>query len=84
MAYRCVFIAQMWVYRLINSLVYVAIDGIFIGFVMLALGSPLIFLSSFHVSNAFPRRSGLILSAIMAAFNASSTPYVFYNWIDRR
>lgn len=62
----------------------IAIDGIFIGFVLLALGSPLIFLSSFHVSNAFPHRSGLILSTIMAAFNASSTPYAIYNWADRR
>ncbi|KAF8607567.1 hypothetical protein BDV93DRAFT_519600 [Ceratobasidium sp. AG-I] len=62
----------------------IAVDGIFIGFDMLALGSPLIFLSSFHVSNAFPHRSGLILSTIMAAFNASSTPYAIYNWVDRR
>ncbi|QRV72651.1 major facilitator superfamily transporter [Ceratobasidium sp. AG-Ba] len=60
------------------------LDGYLIGFILIAIGSPLIFLSSFHISNAFPRRSGLILSCIMAGFNASSTPYVFYNWLDQK
>ncbi|KAG9101830.1 hypothetical protein FS749_002724 [Ceratobasidium sp. UAMH 11750] len=62
----------------------IAFDGYSIGFILIAIGSPLIFLSSFHISNSFPRRSGLILSCIMAGFNASSTPYVFYNWIDQK
>ncbi|KAJ1308923.1 hypothetical protein OPQ81_004608 [Rhizoctonia solani] len=59
------------------------LDGYYTGFFLLAIGSPLIFLSSFHVSNAFPARSGLILSLIMAAFNASSTNFVLFDWLDR-
>jgi hypothetical protein len=30
------------------------------------------------VSNAFPKRSGLVLGAITGAFDASSLPLVFY------
>ncbi|CAE6404354.1 unnamed protein product [Rhizoctonia solani] len=62
----------------------VVLDGYYIGFSLLAIASPLIFLSSFHVSNAFPARSGLILSLIMAAFNASSTSFVVFDWLDKK
>ncbi|KAG9054845.1 hypothetical protein FS842_003964 [Serendipita sp. 407] len=55
------------------------IDTYYVGFVLLALGGPLIFLSSFHLSNAFPRNSGLILSFISGSFDASSVPYLLYN-----
>ncbi|KAF8760334.1 transporter [Rhizoctonia solani] len=60
------------------------LDGYYAGFFLLAIGSPLIFLSSFHISNAFPARSGLILSFIMAAFNASSTAFVLFDWVDKK
>ncbi|CAE6481715.1 unnamed protein product [Rhizoctonia solani] len=62
----------------------VVLDGYYIGFSLLAIAGPLIFLSSFHVSNAFPAKSGLILSLIMAAFNASSTHFVAFDWLDKR
>ncbi|CAE6465358.1 unnamed protein product [Rhizoctonia solani] len=62
----------------------VVLDGYYIGFCLLAIGSPLIFLSSFHMSNAFPSSSGLILSLIMAAFNASSISFVLFDWLDRK
>ncbi|KAL5636684.1 hypothetical protein ACGC1H_000594 [Rhizoctonia solani] len=62
----------------------VVLDGYYIGFALLAIAGPLIFLSSFHVSNAFPARSGLILSLIMAAFNASSTNFVIFDWLDKK
>ncbi|KDN51269.1 hypothetical protein RSAG8_00898, partial [Rhizoctonia solani AG-8 WAC10335] len=62
----------------------VVLDGYYIGFSLLAIASPLIFLASFHISNAFPARSGLILSLIMAAFNASSTNFVAFDWLDRK
>jgi hypothetical protein len=51
---------------------------------LLAIGSPLIFLSSFHISNVFPARSGLILSLIMAGFNASSMAFVLFDWLDKK
>lgn len=62
----------------------IVLDGYYIGFFLLAIGSPLMFLSSFHISNAFPPHSGLILSLIMAGFNASSTWYALFDWIDQR
>jgi len=55
------------------------IDTYYVGYVLLALGGPLIFLASFHLSNAFPKHSGLILSFISGSFDASSVPYLFYN-----
>ncbi|SCV68024.1 BQ2448_145 [Microbotryum intermedium] len=53
-------------------------DTYVLGFILLALGGPLIFLPSFHLSNAFPAYSGLILSGMTGAFDASSIPYVVY------
>ncbi|SCZ91468.1 BZ3500_MvSof-1268-A1-R1_Chr1-2g01429 [Microbotryum saponariae] len=53
-------------------------DTYVLGFLFLALGGPLIFLPSFHLSNAFPAYSGLILSGMTGAFDASSIPYVVY------
>lgn len=53
-------------------------DTYVLGFIFLALGGPLVFLPSFHLSNAFPGSSGLILSAVTGAFDASSIPYVVY------
>ncbi|KDE03512.1 hypothetical protein MVLG_06024 [Microbotryum lychnidis-dioicae p1A1 Lamole] len=53
-------------------------DTYVLGFLFLALGGPLIFLPSFHLSNAFPAYSGLILSGMTGAFDASSIPYVGY------
>lgn len=56
----------------------------------MALGSPALFLAQFHrkpvimyepltsVSNAFPKRSGLVLGTITGAFDASSMPLVFF------
>ncbi|KAG8984268.1 hypothetical protein FRB90_005433, partial [Tulasnella sp. 427] len=40
---------------------------------------PLIFLSSFHLSNTFPAKAGLILSCVTGAFDASSIPYLIYD-----
>ncbi|KAF8338998.1 major facilitator superfamily domain-containing protein [Cantharellus anzutake] len=52
------------------------------GYVLLSIGGPMIFLSTFHLSNAFPRHSGLILSFIVGAFDCSSFPYLIYRTID--
>ncbi|KZP34232.1 MFS general substrate transporter [Athelia psychrophila] len=56
-------------------------DSYAIGYVVIAIGSPLIFLSQFHLSNAFPVNSGLILSLIIGSFDASSLPMVAYREI---
>lgn len=51
------------------------------GYVVIAIGSPLIFLPSFHLSAAFPLNSGLVLSLITGSFDASSLPMVAYREI---
>lgn len=53
-------------------------DNYVVGFIMLSVAGPLVFLSCFHLSNSFPARSGIILAAITGAFDASSLPYTFY------
>lgn len=59
-------------------------DPFLISYILLAIGGPMIFLSSFHLCNAFPKRSGLILSSIIGAFDASSLPFVVYSTIYRK
>lgn len=56
-----------------------AFDSYIIGYVVIAIGSPLIFLPSFHLSNAFPAASGLVLSVLTGSFDASSLPMVAYH-----
>ncbi|KZV90526.1 MFS general substrate transporter [Exidia glandulosa HHB12029] len=58
------------------------VDTYRLGFILLAIGGPLVFLPSFHLSNAFPEHSGLIMSFITGAFDVSSVPYLFYLWLD--
>lgn len=53
-------------------------DGFLLGYFLLALGGPFIYISSFQLSNAFPRRSGLILALLTGAFDASSALFLVY------
>lgn len=52
-------------------------DGYIPGYFFLALGGPFLFLSSFHLSNTFPKRSGLVLSLLTGAFDSSSAMFLF-------
>lgn len=54
-------------------------DGYISGYVSLALGGPFVFISSFHLSNAFPNHSGLILALFTGAFDSSSAIFLFYH-----
>ncbi|KAL4783433.1 major facilitator superfamily domain-containing protein [Aspergillus varians] len=54
------------------------------GYLLLALGGPFIFISSFHLSNTFPARSGLILSALTGAFDASSALFLIFRIINEK
>ena len=56
-------------------------DGFMLGYLMLALGGPFTFISSFQLSNAFPRHSGLILALLTGAFDASSALFLLYRLI---
>lgn len=53
-------------------------DGLLPGYLFLALGGPFTYISSFQLSNAFPRRSGLILALLTGAFDASSALFLVY------
>jgi len=56
-------------------------DGYIPGYLFLALGGPFVFISSFQLSNAFPRYSGLILALLTGAFDTSSAIFLFYRLI---
>ncbi|CAG8253474.1 unnamed protein product [Penicillium salamii] len=59
-------------------------DGYIPGYLFLALGGPFIFIPSFHLSNTFPRRSGLILSMLTGAFDASSALFLLFRLLTER
>ncbi|CAG8186451.1 unnamed protein product [Penicillium olsonii] len=59
-------------------------DGYIPGYLFLALGGPFIFIPSFHLSNTFPKRSGLILSMLTGAFDASSALFLVFRLLNER
>ncbi|KAI3400460.1 hypothetical protein diail_3081 [Diaporthe ilicicola] len=56
-------------------------DGLLFGYLFLALGGPFTYISSFQLSNAFPKHSGLILALLTGAFDASSALFLVYRVI---
>ena len=56
-------------------------DGYIPGYFFLALGGPFVFISSFQLSNAFPRNSGLILALLTGAFDSSSAIFLIYRLV---
>lgn len=56
-------------------------DGLLPGYLFLALGGPFTYISSFQLSNAFPRHSGLILALFTGAFDSSSALFLVYRLI---
>ena len=56
-------------------------DGYIPGYLFLALGGPFVFISSFQLSNAFPKHSGLILALLTGAFDTSSAIFLIYRMI---
>lgn len=61
-------------------------DSYIPGYLFLALGGPHVFISSFQLSNAFPRHSGLILALLTGAFDTSSAIFlifrIIYQWSE--
>ncbi|KAG9531755.1 MFS general substrate transporter, partial [Aureobasidium melanogenum] len=51
------------------------------GYFFLALGGPFIFISSFQLSNTFPKHSGTILALLTGAFDTSSAVFLVYRLI---
>lgn len=56
-------------------------DAFLIGYLSLALGGPFTYISSFQLSNAFPKHSGFILALLTGAFDASSALFLVYRLI---
>ncbi|KAF3932767.1 hypothetical protein ABW19_dt0206589 [Dactylella cylindrospora] len=56
-------------------------DAYIPGYLFMALGGPFVFISSFQLSNTFPTNSGLILSLLTGAFDASSAVFLIYRLI---
>ncbi|RPB16538.1 MFS general substrate transporter [Morchella conica CCBAS932] len=55
-----------------------SVDPYPIAYFLLAVGGPFIFIPSFHLSNAFPTHSGLVLSMLTGAFDSSSAIFLLY------
>lgn len=53
-------------------------DGYVVGNLLLGLGGTFLFVSSYQLSHAFPRHSGLIVALVTGAFDASAAVYLFY------
>ncbi|KAA8913194.1 hypothetical protein TRICI_003256 [Trichomonascus ciferrii] len=60
------------------------VDGYMVGYILLALGGPFVFISCFHLSNSFPRFSGTILALLTGAFDSSSAVFMFYRLVYER
>ena len=56
-------------------------DAYIPAYLFLALGGPFVFISSFQLSNCFPRHSGLILALLTGAFDTSSAIFLAYRLI---
>lgn len=59
-----------------NNLTF--LDGYLIGYTLLALGGPFVFISCFQLANSFPKNSGLILALLTGAFDSSSALFLIY------
>ncbi|EFQ99776.1 FMP42 [Nannizzia gypsea CBS 118893] len=48
------------------------------GYTLMAMGGVAVFISSFHLSNSFPKHSGIILSILTGAFDLSSALFLLF------
>lgn len=61
-----------------NQVLYQYFDAYIVGYVILAVGGPFVFISCFQLANTFPKYSGTILALISGAFDTSSAVFLFY------
>lgn len=74
----------LWLASLILSNAYWLkdhFDAYLIGYSTLALGGPFVFISCFHLANAFPQNSGLVLALLTGAFDSSSALFLIYRLV---
>ncbi|SCU79599.1 LAFA_0B04236g1_1 [Lachancea sp. 'fantastica'] len=60
------------------------LDPYITGYVLLAIGGPFVFISTFQLANSFPSRSGTILALLTGAFDSSSALFLFYRIVYQR
>lgn len=53
-------------------------DGYITGNLLLGLGGTFLFVSSYQLSNAFPRHAGIVVALVTGAFDASAAVFLFY------
>jgi len=54
-------------------------NGYLVGFLLLGIAGPFIFISTLHFSTVFPSKSGLIMAALTGSFDASSVIFLLFN-----
>lgn len=54
------------------------LDGYAAGNLLLGLGGTFLFVSSYQLANAFPRRAGLVVALVTGAFDASAAVFLLY------
>lgn len=62
----------------INAKAISSFDPYLVGYGAMALGGPFTFISSFQLSNTFPKKSGTVLALLTGAFDASSAVFLMY------
>lgn len=60
------------------------VDGYLLGYSMLALGGPFVFISCFQLANSFPRNLGLVLALLTGAFDSSLALFLGYRVVYQR
>lgn len=63
---------------MVASFIRPGFHGYIAGNFFLALGGTFIFVPSFQIANAFPRRAGTIVALVTGAFDASAAVFLFY------
>lgn len=53
-------------------------DGYIAGNLLLGLGGTFLFVSSYQLAHAFPRRAGVVVALVTGAFDASAAVFLFY------
>ncbi|ODV59014.1 uncharacterized protein ASCRUDRAFT_38207 [Ascoidea rubescens DSM 1968] len=56
-------------------------DPFLIGYSLLALGGPFVFISSYQLANLFPNNSGTVLAFLTGAFDSSSALFLVYSLV---
>lgn len=59
-------------------------DAYIPGYLFLAIGGSMAYISSLHLSNAFPMHSSIIYPAITGAFNSSNAVFLLFSFINSK